>query len=305
PGRDEKWKLNELAGMNNDLQKFAQEQECEFQGSSGTLIAGWKLKELVAQNPITSNEGLKQYEQPVKDHVYSVIVDVSRGKGLDYSAFSVIDITSMPYKQVCTFKDNFVLAADYASTVYHIAKTYNNAYILVEINDLGDQVAWTIHEQYEYENILMTENGGRNGKKLSSGFGVTSAKDMGVRTTKPVKSVGCSMIKMLIEQNQLVINDLETISELSTFSKKKDGYEAEPGKHDDLVMGLVLFAWMTNQSYFKELTNINTLVNIREKSQAEVMEDMAPFGFIDDHQSDPEENQRIPGWFMPLEHDDL
>ena len=208
----------------------------------------------------------------------------------------------MPYEQVCSYKNNLVLAADYASTVFSIAKLYNNAYILIELNDLGGQVADALHRDYEYENILVTENGGRNGKKLSSGFGMPGTKDLGITTSKPVKGTGCSMIKMIVEQNQLIINDLDTISELSTFSKDKKGsYSAEPGKHDDLAMGLVLFGWMTSQPYYKELSSINTLNNLREKTEEQLHDDLTPFGFVDDHQSDPEAIETTRGWFMPVE----
>jgi len=191
--------------------------------------------------------------------------------------------------------------------IYAAAKMYNEAYILIEMNDLGEQVAYTIHSDYEYENILQTENGGRNGKKLSSGFGQTSGRGLGVVTTKSVKNPGCSIVKMLIEQNQLIINDIHTINELSTFSKKGTTYEAEPGKHDDLVMGLVLFGWMSAQPYFKELTEISTIAKLREKTEDEVHEDLTPFGFHDDHQDDLDnpDPQKERGWFMPVEYDDL
>jgi hypothetical protein len=152
----------------------------------------------------------------------------------------------------------------------------------VEINDIGGQVADSLHFDFEYDNVLSTTaGGGRSGKQVTSGFSGGST-DKGVRTTKIVKQTGCSILKLLVEGNQLIINDLNTINELSTFSKKGNTYEAEPGKHDDLVMGLVLFAWLSDQLYFKELTSINTLANLREKNEEEVMQDLAPFGFIQD-----------------------
>ena len=281
PSRDEKWRQQTLANMNFDEEKFEQEHNCSFQGSSGTLISGWKLKELVDKPSIARYDGLVQYVSPQKARVYSIVADVARGKGLDYSAFSVIDITSMPYEQVCVYRSNNILVADYADIIYSTAKLYNNAYVLVEINDIGEQAAYTLHHEFEYENILYTENGGKVGKKLSGGFG-SHNKDIGVRTTRPVKMTGCSMLKMLVEQNQLIVNDPNTILELSTFSKKNDSYAAEPGCHDDLVMGLVLFGWMTNQQYFKDISNINTIIQLREKSRDEVADNMTPFGFIDD-----------------------
>jgi hypothetical protein len=279
PGRDEKWKNQTLASMNFDMEKFEQEYCVEFLGSSGTLISGWKLKELVHQIPLTFKDGLSLYQQPTANHNYVCIVDVSRGKGLDYSAFNIVDVTTMPYQQVCVYRNNMITPMDFAEVIYRLAKAFNNASILVEINDIGEQVGHSLHYDFEYENVLFTENSGRAGKKVSTGFG--GNVDKGIRTTKTVKSVGCSILKLLIEQNQLVINDFHCIEELSTFSRKGNSYEAESGKHDDLVMGLVLFAWLSDQQYFKDYTNINTLMKLREKSEEEIMSDLLPFGFVD------------------------
>jgi hypothetical protein len=279
PGRNEKWREETLAGLNFDYEKFNQEYEAEFLGSSGTLIAGWKLKELIHRKPLQIKEGLTQYEPPIEGHVYTTVCDVSRGKGLDYSAFQMIDVTSMPYQQVCVYKNNSVTPVDFAEVIHRAAKAYNDASVLIEINDIGEQVSHTLHYEYSYENILSTENAGRSGKRITAGFGGKNT-DKGIRTTKPVKSTGCSILKLLVEGNQLIINDYDTISELSTFSKKGLTYEAEPGKHDDLVMCLVLFSWMTEQQYFKDYTNINTLMALREKSDEELDQDLAPFGFV-------------------------
>lgn len=281
PGRDEKWKQDTLAGMNFDIEKFDQEMNCEFLGSSGTLISGWKLKELVHKAPMVERDGMIQYFAPEKDHVYVMICDVSRGKGLDYSAFQVIDVTKMPYNQVCVFRNNSVTPLDYADIIHRTAKSYNDAYVLVEINDIGEQVSSSIQYDFGYENMLFTENAGRSGKRVTTGFGGKTA-DKGIRTTRIVKSIGCSMMKLLIEQNQLVLNDFHTINELSTFSKKGNSYEAESGKHDDLVMCLVLFAWLSEQQYFKDYTNINTLMTLRDKTEEEIEQDLAPFGFVFD-----------------------
>lgn len=281
PGRDEKWKQDTLAGMNFDIEKFDQEMNCEFLGSSGTLIAGWKLKELVHKAPMIERDGMIQYYQPEKDHVYIMICDVSRGKGLDYSAFQVLDATKMPYNQVCVFRNNSVTPLDYANIIHRTAKSYNNAFVLVEINDIGEQVSSSLQYDFGYENMLFTENAGRSGKRVTTGFGGKTA-DKGIRTTKIVKSIGCSMLKLLVEQNQLMINDFHTINELSTFSKKGNSYEAESGKHDDLVMCLVLFAWLSDQQYFKDYTNINTLMTLRDKTEDEIEQDLAPFGFVFD-----------------------
>jgi hypothetical protein len=296
PGRDENWRKDTLAAMNFDTEKFEQEYCVEFLGSSGTLIAGWKLKELVHQTPLQNKDGLALYKQPIGGRSYVCIVDVSRGKGLDYSAFSIFDVTKMPYEQVCAYRNNLVAPIDYADIVHRVCKSYNNAAVLVEVNDIGEQIATSLHHDFEYENVLFTESAGRSGKRITSGFG--SNIDKGIRTTKSVKSVGCSILKLMIEQNQLVINDFNTIQELSTFSRKGLSYEAEPGKHDDLVMGLVLFAWLSDQTYFKEYTNINTLARLREKTEDEILQDLTPFGFFDNGMTHEEivEAPRIRGW---------
>jgi len=305
PGRDEAWKQATLAAMNFDIQKFSQEYEVEFQGSSGTLIAGWRLKQLQAEIPFHQKDGLTVYENSVKGNTYVCIVDVSRGKGLDYSAFSVIDVSRMPYKQVCAYRNNLVAPIDYAEVVYRIAKSYNTAAILVEVNDLGEQISTSLHYDFEYENLLFTESAGRSGKKISSGFG--NNVDKGIRTTKTVKSVGCSILKLLIEQGQLVINDKDTISELSTFSKKGVSYEAESGNHDDMVMGLVLFAWLSDQSYFKDITDINTLARLREKTDEEISAELLPFGFVEDGREDESVIDLTPrgNWFFQVEDSNL
>ena len=284
PGRDDKWKKETLEGMDFDMQKFSQEFECNFLGSSGTLIEGSKLKNLVSRNPVGETQFMRVYEQPEKDHVYACIVDVSRGKGLDYSAFHIIDVTSMPYKQACIYRDNTITPIDYAEIIYRTIKRYNDAYTLIEVNDIGEQVAEVLHYEFEVETLMFTESAGRSGKRISTGFSKNS--DKGVRTTKSVKSVGCNMLKMLIEQDQLIINDFQTINELSTFSRRGVSYEAESGCHDDLVMGLVLFAWMTDQLFFREITDINTLDKLRSRNEEELMESLLPIGFnnYDDHE---------------------
>lgn len=278
PGRDEAWKEDTLAGMNYDYEKFSQEFEVGWLGSSGTLISGKKLKELDYSEPLMYSEGLSQYKRAEPDRVYVLIADVSRGKGLDYSAFSIIDITEMPYQQVCTYRENFIGPVDYASLIYRICKMYNEPYVLIEINDTGGQVADVLFLDFGYENLIFTESAGRSGKRVSGGFGKNV--DRGIRTTKSVKSMGCSILKMLVEQDQLYICDFNTIQELSRFSKKGSSYEAESGAHDDLVMGLVLFSWLTDQTYFRDLTDINTLARLREKTDEELENSLLPFGFI-------------------------
>ncbi len=199
PGRDEAWKEDTLASISWNMEQFSQEFDCSFIGSQNTLISGSKLKELSFSVPIVEREGIKQYKPPLKESTYVLVADVSRGKGLDYSTFSILDVSKMPYEQVCTFRDNFVGPVDYADVIFRIAKLYNNAQVLVEINDIGGQVADTLYLEYGYEEMLSTESAGRSGKRISGGFGKNV--DRGIRTTKTVKSIGCSILKLLIEQN--------------------------------------------------------------------------------------------------------
>lgn len=294
PGRDELWKENTLKAMNYDTEKFEQEFCCSFIGSSGTLIAGWKLKLMKSFSPVfCSREGLAKYDEPFGRNKYVIICDVSRGKGLDYSAFQVIDVTTARYKQVCTFRSNQILPYDYAQIIYRVAKTYNNAYVLVEVNDIGGQVADILFEDLEYDNVLHTESKGRAGKRIAGGFGKGPMKDRGIRTTKTVKAIGCSMLKMMVESDKLTIIDKSTIDELQRFSKKGTSWEAEEGYHDDLVMGLVLFGWLADQNFFKEETGVNIVSNLKEKDE----DVMVPF-FVDNglHQNDDYERANREFW---------
>ena len=288
PGRDQKWYDETLAGLNGDLEKFEQEFCVEFMGSSGTLINGATLKSLVQKNPLISKDGLTQFELAQSGHSYVISADVSEGKGQDYSAFHVLDITKMPYVQVCTYRNNMVTPLDYASIIHLTAKLYNNATILVENNSVGGQVANSLYYDFDCENIICTENAGAAGRRISSGFS-SNTIERGVRMTTSVKRIGCSMLKLLVEQQQLIINDFHTIEELSRFSKKGNSYEAESGAHDDLVMGLVSFAWMSDQKYFREMTDISTLENLRDRTNEQIESEMIPFGFIETgHEDDYE-----------------
>lgn len=287
PGRDQKWRDETLAAMNFDTDRFAQEYENRYLGSSGTLIAGWKLQEMVPKIPIAQNQGLKMFFKPSAGRTYVMVADVSRGKGLDYSAFQVVDVTEMPYQQVCTFRSNMTTPADFAEIINRIGRQYNQCAVLVEVNDIGGQTADILYFDYEYENVLFTENAGSKGKRLTYAY-KNQATDRGIRTTKTVKNVGCSMLKLLVEQNQLLVHDEDTIFEFATFSRKGNSYEAEPGNNDDLVMCFVLFAWMTEQQFFKELTDINTLIRLKEKNEEQIEAELTPFGFIVDGADDEE-----------------
>ena len=243
--------------------------------------------------PLRQKDGLTSYELPVKDHIYTITCDVSRGRGLDYSTMQIIDVTKIPYEQVATYRSNTIAPADFSEFIFRIANSYNKANVLIEINDIGEQVAHHLFYDFEYEGVLFTQNAGRLGKKVTFGFGEGQV-DKGIRTTKNTKSVGCSILKLLIEQNKLVIRDKATVNELATFSQKGEGaqltYCAEEGKHDDLAMGLVLFSWLSDQSFFTHLTDINTIASLRELSAEQVEAELTPFGYwhngLDEHEQE-------------------
>lgn len=292
PGRDEEWRQEIMRILNGDEVRFRQEFEVEFLGSSDNLIDGSILKNIKADalnvKPvhISPSYGYTVFENPVHGHNYVITVDVSRGKGLDYSAFQVIDVTDVPYKQVARFKNNIISPRDLATFIVTCAKQYNDAMVLIEINDIGAQVSDVVYYDYEYENILFTESAGSRGKRIAIRAGTNV--DKGLRTTVSTKSTGCAMLKLLVEQRKLVLNDMDSIDELSTFSKKGKSYEAETGKHDDLVMCLVLFAWLTTDSYFKSLTDIDIMHSLREMSDEQIFDELTPFGVIHSYDFEPD-----------------
>ena len=272
PGRTQQWADEQRRVLGE--QKFLQEMECEFMGSSGTLLSAAALKSLAFVKPLhLSDNGIKIYEAPITNHNYILIADTSRGKGLDYSAFSVMDVTQIPYRQVCTYKDNNISPLVYPSIIKRVGDYYNQAFVLVEINDNGQQVVDSLFEDYEYENILSTVD--IKGKvAITWGYGNKSYR--GIRTTKSVKRLGCSLMKNLIESQKLITQDFDTIAELSTFISKGTSYESEEGNHDDLVMTLVLFSWMTNQPFFSELTNTDVRARLHEEQMKQIEEESLP-----------------------------
>ena len=279
PGRDEAWKEQTIA--NTSEQQFKVEFECEFLGSVNTLINPAKLKNLVYENPITRNAGLDIHEKPIKNHQYLITVDVARGMGNDYSAFIVFDITNFPYNIVAKYKNNEIKPMLFPSIIHDVAKGYNGAFILVEVNDIGDQVASIIHYDLEYDNLLMASMRGRAGQVVGTGFSGKKTQ-LGVRTTAAVKKLGCSNLKTLLEDDKILVKDYEVISELTTFSQKHNSFEAEEGCNDDLAMCLVIFAWLVAQDYFKELTDNDIRKRLYEEQRNQIEQDMAPFGFIQD-----------------------
>ena len=279
PGRDEAWKEQTIA--NTSEQQFKVEFECEFLGSVNTLINPSKLKNLVYENPIQKNAGLDVYEVPMKNHNYLITVDVARGLGNDYSAFIVFDITNFPYKAVAKYRNNEIKPMLFPSIIADIGKAYNKAFILCEVNDIGDQVASILNYDLEYDNLLMCSQRGRAGQVVGAGFSGKRSQ-LGVRTTAAVKKLGCSNLKTLLEDDKILVIDYDIIAELTTFSQKHNSFEAEEGCNDDLAMCLVIFAWLVAQDYFKEMTDNDVRKRIYEEQKNQIEQDMAPFGFMSD-----------------------
>ena len=277
PGRDEKWKEETI--KNTSESQFNTEFECEFLGSIDTLVTPAKLKTLTYRTPIQSNAGLDVHVNPIDKHTYMLIADVSRGTKNDYSAFAVIDITELPYKIVAKFRDNEIKPLLFPSKIYDVALAYNKAFVMVEVNDIGEQVANTLQFDLEYDNLIMASMRGRAGQILGGGFSGGRAQ-LGVRTTKAVKRIGCSNLKQLVEDNKLIVEDYDCINELSTFIVKGQSFEADEGCNDDLVACLFMFAWATDQTYFKELTDMDVRQTMMREQQDMLEQDMAPFGFV-------------------------
>ncbi|QPB08233.1 terminase large subunit [Synechococcus phage S-H9-1] len=279
PGRDAKWKEETI--KNTSPRQFAQEFECDFLGSADTLISPAKLQNIPFADPIASNAGLDVYERVQKDHEYIITVDVARGIGGDYSAFIVFDITTMPYKIVAKYRNNEIKPVLFPSVIFQVCKEYNNPYVLVEVNDIGDSIAATLNYDLEYPNVLMCAMRGRAGQIVGQGFSGNKTQ-LGVKMSVTVKKIGCANLKAIIEEDKLLFNDFQIFQELTTFVQKKQAWEADEGYHDDLVMCMVLFAWLVMQEYFKEMTDQDIRRRIYEEQRNQIEQDMAPFGFIDD-----------------------
>ena len=279
PGRDAKWKQTTIA--NTSERQFTQEFECEFLGSVDTLITASKLRTLTYDDPLTTNGSLDVYENPIRDHDYIICVDVSRGLAQDYSAFVVIDITHAPWRLVAKYRYHDVRPMVYPNIIFNVATNYNKAYVLTEVNDIGEAVSASLFYDLEYENVLMCAMRGRAGQIVGQGFSGNKVQ-MGVKMSKTVKAQGCSNLKTLIEDDKLLVKDYNIVSELTTFIQVKQSFEADEGYNDDLVMCLVIFAWLVQQEYFKEMTDQDIRRRIYEEQKNAIEQDMAPFGFIDD-----------------------
>jgi hypothetical protein len=279
PGRDQKWKEETI--RNTSEEQFEREFNCQFLGSSNTLIAGSKLKIMVYDNPIKSNAGFDQYVKPIEGRIYAITVDVARGVHNDFSAFIVYDVSQVPYTIVGKYKNNSIKPLVFPNLIFEIGKSYNQAYILVEINDIGEQVANALHYDLQYDNLILAASRGRSGQVLGQGFSGNKTQ-MGVKTTKTIKTMGCSNLKQLVEDDKLIINDFDLINELSSFVSVGQTFKAEEGSNDDLAMCCVLFAWMVDQTYFKDLTDVDIRAKMYAEQQKQLEEDMSPFGFISD-----------------------
>ena len=277
PSRDDAWADETLANVGEKA--FQQEYECDFLGSSNTLISTTKIKEMVWKRPVKRYQGgLAIYEEPKPRNQYIITVDVSRGIGKDYSAFTVINVSEFPYKVVAKYQNNEISPMVFPNTIYETATHFNQAMVLVEVNDIGEQVGAILYNDLEYEDLIMTEHGGRKGQRISSGFGGNVY--YGVRMTGNVKKIGMANLKTMIESDKLLIHDVDIITELSTFVQKRNSYEAEEGYHDDLVMCLIIFGWVSNQEYFKELTNSDIRKKLEKEREQEIMESTLPPGFV-------------------------
>jgi hypothetical protein len=250
--RDDEWATEQIA--NTSPEQFEQEYGCSFLGSSNTLISTSKLNVLAPEEYLEEDkEGLRVFAKPEKDQIYFLQADVSRGQGSDFSAFTLIDGSSAPYKVVATFRNNTISPFNFPTIIKKICEQYNNAYALIETNDIGGQVSSILYNDLGYENVLMTRMMGRKGQILSQGFASSGRSEMGLRTTTQTKKLGCAILKRLIEEDKILLNDERIISELFTFVSKANTYKAEEGHNDDLVMSLVFFAWLSRQEYYADL----------------------------------------------------
>ena len=297
PGRDEKWQKQTIE--NTSQRQFNQEYNCEFLGSSNTLIDASKLGTIPYADPISKKGSVDKFEEVIPGHTYLVSVDTSRGSGIDYSAFIVFDITSVPYRVVAKYRDNEIESLVYPTIIYNVGRHYNYAYVLVEVNDIGQQVADILLHDLEYENVLSTRSKGRAGQNIGGGAGVKYG--LGVRTTTQVKRIGCANFKSLVENDKIIINDYDLLYEMFRFIEHNNKYEAEEGEHDDLVMCCVLFSWLVHQEYFKELCDNDARLEVLSSNQKLVEENLIPFGFIDDVWADPDAiddtDQQFNKWF--------
>ena len=268
PGRDEKWMQQTIA--NTSKLQFDQEFGNTFFGTGDTLVSAEALMELRAKQPkrrIEQADGLI-YSDPKKDKEYIMCVDVGKGRGQDYSTFTLIDISVKPFEQVAVYRNNTISPLLFPSIIYKYAKLYNNAYVIIESNDQGSLVANGLYQELEYDNVHMES--------------AVKANAIGQAMTRRVKRLGCSGLKDLIETNKLKIVDEQTILEISTFVAKGNSYEASEGNNDDLIMTLVMFGYFAQTQFFSDMTDINLKEMLFQQRMAEIEADIVPFGWVND-----------------------
>ena len=285
PGRDAEWKEQTI--KNTSEEQFNQEFECEFLGSVNTLITSSKLKILAYDDPLTSSAGLDIFEEPIEGHDYVCTVDVARGITKDYSAFTIIDTTEIPYKLVAKYRNNKIKPLLFPNIIHQVCTQYNHAYTLVEVNDIGGQVADILQFDLEYDNLLMCSMRGRAGQVVGQGFSGSKVQ-LGVKMSTTVKKTGCANMKQLIEDDKLIFTDFDIITELTTFIQKGQAWEAEEGCNDDLAMCLVIFSWLATTDYFRELHDSDVRLRMYQEQKEAIEADMAPFGFVSDGINDEE-----------------
>lgn len=275
PGRDEKFKEETI--RNTSLAQWRQEFETSFLGSSDTLIEPDKLSKIPTKRPLEFDDHLSIYERPRDDGMYLITVDVARGTGQDYSAFVVFDISQIPYKVVGKYRNNKIKPLVFPSIIKRIAERYNNSHILVEINDIGQQIAEILYIDLEYEYVLMCAMRGRAGQVLGGYF--SKKANYGLKMSQSTKKLGCSNLKTLIESDRLIFSDYDILEELTRFVRYNKTYRADSGYHDDLVICLVIFAWASTQTYFKELTSNDVREHLYKEKQKHIENSLMPFGF--------------------------
>lgn len=268
PGRDEEWKRQTIS--NTSQLQFDQEFNNTFFGTGDTLIGAETLLNLRALPPtkVLENGCLNVYEETQPNHEYLMTVDVAKGRGQDYSTFTVIDIATRPFRQVAAYRNNTISPILFPDIIYKIAKAYNNAYVVIESNDQGAVVCNGLYYDLEYENVHVES--------------AVKANAIGIEMTRRVKRLGCSGIKDLLEEKKLDIIDEETILEVSTFVSKGVSYEASEGNHDDLMMNLVMLGYFITTQMFADMTDINLKQMMFEQQMKQIEDDIVPFGFIDD-----------------------
>ena len=262
PGRDEEWK--EMTIANTSEAQFEQEYGNSFLGTGNTLINADTLLGLKAWEPEWNRDNINVYKRPKQGHEYICTVDVAKGRGMDYSTFSVFDVSTKPFEQVCTYRDSMISPMLFPDIINKYVRAYNEALVIIENNAEGGMVATQLHYDIEYPNVFTQ--------------GQLKAEDIGVTVNKKIKRIGCSTLKELLEENRLNVIDRATITELMTFVTKGNSFEADRGYHDDMVMNLVLFSWFITTEYFYNLTDTQVKNLLYAEQQKLIEDDVLPAG---------------------------